>query len=347
MRFRRRGGDPQDQARRGDHAGEPVVRLVLRDVSGRGRDTDDERAVRPCACPTRPASAIDRSTTPPTSTAARAQQRRGRHGHQRRPDERVPDSAATEPGDACRRRTRVHREQYAGRAWGITTPGRSRTTGPTRTSYVLHDQLFEPVASWSLPDHNYLVSAWSALCSTPTEPSSCTNNIVGPYAPPPDATLRQPSRRDRYRSGVLGVDRYHLPAPHPPRELGVLRRDRQQPDCEDGAATCPLKAQSYKTPGIWNPLPIFTDVQQDHQLPTSVRPPRSAGDDGHPPGGVVDDPQPDQLRAPTRKRAPRPGLGDEPDQHIMRSPDWKSTAIFLSWDDWGGFYDHVDRPRRR
>ncbi len=27
----------------------------------------------------------------------------------------------------------------------------------------------------------------------------------------------------------------------------------------------------------------------------------------------------------------------------MRSPDWSSTAIFLAWDDWGGFYDHVSR----
>src|SRR5437870_1892306 len=39
-----------------------------------------------------------------------------------------------------------------------------------------------------------------------------------------------------------------------------------QPDCEDDAATCPPKAQSSKTPGIWNPLPTFTDVQDDHQL---------------------------------------------------------------------------------
>lgn len=30
---------------------------------------------------------------------------------------------------------------------------------------------------------------------------------------------------------------------------------------------------------------------------------------------------------------------------IMSGPDWKSTAIFLSWDDWGGFYDHVKPPR--
>jgi phospholipase C len=28
----------------------------------------------------------------------------------------------------------------------------------------------------------------------------------------------------------------------------------------------------------------------------------------------------------------------------MRGPDWDSTAIFLAWDDWGGFYDHVAPP---
>lgn len=26
---------------------------------------------------------------------------------------------------------------------------------------------------------------------------------------------------------------------------------------------------------------------------------------------------------------------------IMQGPDWKSTAIFITWDDFGGFYDHV------
>jgi phospholipase C len=28
----------------------------------------------------------------------------------------------------------------------------------------------------------------------------------------------------------------------------------------------------------------------------------------------------------------------------MESPDWPSTAIFLAWDDWGGFYDNVVPP---
>ncbi len=30
---------------------------------------------------------------------------------------------------------------------------------------------------------------------------------------------------------------------------------------------------------------------------------------------------------------------------IMRSPFWKNTVIFLTWDDPGGFYDHVAPPR--
>lgn len=30
---------------------------------------------------------------------------------------------------------------------------------------------------------------------------------------------------------------------------------------------------------------------------------------------------------------------------IMQGPDWPSTAIFITWDDFGGFYDHVAPPK--
>jgi phospholipase C len=30
---------------------------------------------------------------------------------------------------------------------------------------------------------------------------------------------------------------------------------------------------------------------------------------------------------------------------VMRSPFWKDTAIFITWDDYGGFYDHVPPPQ--
>jgi phospholipase C len=30
---------------------------------------------------------------------------------------------------------------------------------------------------------------------------------------------------------------------------------------------------------------------------------------------------------------------------VMQGRDWKSTAMFLTWDDFGGFYDHVPPPQ--
>jgi phospholipase C len=29
---------------------------------------------------------------------------------------------------------------------------------------------------------------------------------------------------------------------------------------------------------------------------------------------------------------------------LMHGPQWESTAVFATWDEWGGFYDHVDPP---
>ena len=40
-----------------------------------------------------------------------------------------------------------------------------------------------------------------------------------------------------------------------------------EPDCDnDAAMSCAPVGQSARTPGIWNPLPYFTDVQQDDQV---------------------------------------------------------------------------------
>jgi phospholipase C len=120
-----------------------------------------------------------------------------------------------------------------------------------------------------------------------------------------------------------------------------------QPDCEnDSAMTCAPVPQNFQTPGIWNPLPLFGDVQQDYQLHniqplvsylkaarTGTLPAvswivPSADDSEHPPASVH------------RGQAYVTALVNA----AMESPDWDSTAIFLSWDDWGGFYDGVVPP---
>ena len=120
-----------------------------------------------------------------------------------------------------------------------------------------------------------------------------------------------------------------------------------EPDCEnDSAMTCAPVQQGPTTPGIWNPLPSFTDVAQDGQLGNiqTLSNFFTAAKNGHAAGGLLDRPQRQGVRAPAgagqRRQTYVTGLVNA----IMQSPDWSSTAIFLSWDDWGGFYDHVVPP---
>ncbi len=211
--------------------------------------------------------------------------------------------------------------------------------------YVLNDHLFEPVTSWSLPAHNYLVSGWSASCSTPSA-SSCKNNIGFPFLPAGmDRHVNQALATGTTDAYSSWTDITYLLHTHK-ISWGYYIENGSQPDCEDDAATCPPKAQSYKTPGIWNPLPIFTDVQQDHQV-GNVRPTSaffSAAKMGTLP--AVSWVTPSQVNSEHPPASVHEGQAWVTNlvNSVMQGPDWNSTAIFVSWDDWGGFYDHVAPP---
>ena len=121
-----------------------------------------------------------------------------------------------------------------------------------------------------------------------------------------------------------------------------------QPDCDDDSAVaCPPVAQSYLTPGIWNPLPIFEDIQKDHQL-RNIQPLQQllhSGQEGRASPAVM-------WVTPSQADSEHPpGSVHQGQAYVtavinaaMKSPDWDSTAIFLQWDDWGGFYDNVVPP---
>ncbi len=215
--------------------------------------------------------------------------------------------------------------------------------------FVLQDHMFSPVDSWSLPAHLYQVSEWSAHCANALDAYSCHS---APNSPNPDV-----ARKGRLVHERLGNpnDRALVYAwtdmTYLLHKNGVSWRyyvDKgTEPDCEDDAAmTCAPVAQGPRTPGIWNPLPSFTDVWQDGQrndiqslsgffsaakhstLPAVswIVPDQRVSE--HPPGRV------------SIGQTYVTGLVNA----IMHSRDWKSTAIFISWDDWGGFYDHVVPP---
>src|SRR6185312_11157156 len=169
-------------------------------------------------------------------------------------------------------------------------------------NYVLQDHMFEPNASWSLPQHLYMLSAWT------------------------DITWLLHQQNVSW---------------------GYYVFQGTEPDCEnDAAMTCAPVQQGPTTPGIWNPLRSFTDVTQDGQLGNiqSLSSFFTAAKNGTlpavswiNPNGMVSEHPPALVSAGQTYVT---GLINA----LMQSHDWDSTAVFLSWDDWGGFYDHVVSP---
>ena len=211
-------------------------------------------------------------------------------------------------------------------------------------NFVLQDAMFQVNDSWSAPAHLFMVSGWSARCSS-TDAFSCVDDDGLDFAVI-DAV-----------DGGLGI------APGPNlfgwadvtyllHQAGVSWKyylgEGAEPDCDDGEMTCPPIPLAGDTVSVWNPLPGFVTVAQDGELGNVV-------DDGadafvkdalggtlpnvswvipaiqvseHIPSGVAEG----QAYVTTLINA------------VMEGPDWASTAIFLAWDDWGGFYDHVLPP---
>jgi phospholipase C len=208
--------------------------------------------------------------------------------------------------------------------------------------FVLQDHMFEPVSSWSLPQHNYLVSGWSAYCTNPLEPSSCKPRAGDPPEPNPISQLSPSDQTEVYSwtDGTYLLARAGV-------SWGYYVAKGTEPDCEvDAQMTCAPVSQGPQTPSIWNPLPHFTDVHQDGQLGNiqSLNGFFAAARSGSlpavswvVPSGCCSEHPPALV---SRGETYVTGLINA----VMSSPDWSSTAIFLTWDDWGGFYDHVVPP---
>jgi phospholipase C len=238
--------------------------------------------------------------------------------------------------------------------------------------FALQDHMFEPNASWSLPEHLFLVSEWSAKCADANDPESCVNELQNPPRPTvgrrtaakPRASAKPAASAKPRAAAKPRASASSLPDPATTSLYAwtdltwLLNKSRvswkyyvadgTEPDCEDDSEqTCVQKPQNAGTPGIWNPLPWFTTVRQDGQLgniqdldhfsadaksgqlpAVSWIVPDSANSE-HPPSSVG------------AGQAYVTGLINA----IMQGPDWGSTAIFLTWDDWGGFYDHVVPPQ--
>ena len=207
-------------------------------------------------------------------------------------------------------------------------------------NFVLQDHMFQSNSSWSLPAHLFLVSGWSARCTKKGDPMSCQPAVQAPGAPP--GTSENPNGKPpdyAWTDLTWLLHRYHV-------GWGYYVAKGHEPDCTNSRMFCAPVPQNSKTTGIVNPLPWFSDVHEDHQL-SNLRPltsfERAAKAGKLPAVSWVAPTQSVSEHPPaliTKGQAYVTGLINM----IMHGPDWKSTAIFLAWDDWGGFYDHVQPP---
>ncbi len=201
--------------------------------------------------------------------------------------------------------------------------------------FVLQDHMFAPADSWTLPAHLFLVSAWSARCEDPRDPMSCTSNL--------ELAEEAQLQRDRVDRPIWAWT-----------DITYLLHEQGVPWAyyvgDDTCLSDPCsKDGDRKTVAQQNPLPWFTTVRQTGQLgniKTHSEYFRAAREGTLPAVSWV---------MPYSGAGEHPGSGEpiwKGMRHVtrvinaaMRGPDWSSTAIFLTWDDWGGFYDHVPPPR--
>jgi len=207
--------------------------------------------------------------------------------------------------------------------------------------FRLHDMMFPGARSYSLPSHLQLTSEWSAQCTDNTKASTCTTNLA--------PTL--PTKQYPWVSLFQLLDtksvswRYYT-------DVGT------EPDCDgdpdDTCAPAPLtgtgSGYADEVSYFWNPAPMFTYVKaqgkaylQKHVVTTNqflldIK-------NGNLPQVSWAVPQQDFSEHPPFGVTLGMNYVTSIINAVMESPTyWSNTVIFLSWDDWGGFYDHVAPP---
>jgi uncharacterized protein (TIGR03437 family) len=183
--------------------------------------------------------------------------------------------------------------------------------------YVLQDRLFESVLSYSLPAHLYMLAAQSG-------------GYVG-FVPIPQS-YSFPEITELLQSGRIDWRYYVNRGP--------------TPGAGDGEAGETVEADET-TYSFWNPLPAFPLVANDPNQFGRLTNAAQFFTDAR--NGTL--PQVSWV-IPNYQQSEHPSATVNDGMNyvttlinaVMQGPEWPTTAIFVAWDDWGGFYDHVMPP---
>lgn len=196
---------------------------------------------------------------------------------------------------------------------------------------TLADNHFAADTSWSTMAHLYLVSGWSASCTIQGDPMSCTSsNDVNPNANPDYAW----------------TDITWLLHQHGISWAYYIARNALMPPNDGGDGEAQGETPDIKGLSMWNPLPGFDDVRIDGES-NNIQPVANFHTQAL--SGTL--PAVSWL-IPPYNQSDHPSVSVANGQSwvkwqigaIESGPDAQSTIILLTWDEWGGFYDHVVPP---
>ena len=228
---------------------------------------------------------------------------------------------------------------------GYHTGRRSRTTGPTRAvrapgPHVRAERLLEPPRP---PVHGLrMVGA----LHTPRRPDQLRQRGPESGHPPTSCAGRRPQPGG---SDYAWTDLTYL-LHKQGVSWGYYVFNGTEPDCDDDAAmSCAPHAPGGQDTRDLEPTAVLRHRpagRSARQHPVADRL-LHGSQGGHAAGGVLDRPRTDAYRASASLITAGQTYVTSLINAVMRSPEWDSTAIFLTWDDWGGFYDHVSAAAGR
>jgi phospholipase C len=191
-------------------------------------------------------------------------------------------------------------------------------------TFVLQDHMFAGVGSYGGPAHLQLLSGWSAVCAN-GKPSSCQNSLLQQ-----EVSARIDAWTDitylLFKAGVSWGYYNFEPI--------------------NGPSFCGETLAHVFTPLMWNPLPCFETVAQDGQLGniqniTNFYAQAAAGTlpsvSWVAPNWLNSEHQSAKI---TDGQAFVTGVVNA----VMQGPQWSNCAIFITYADWGGYYDHEPPP---
>jgi len=219
------------------------------------------------------------------------------------------------------------------RAYAYVKPSQTRPYFAMAQQYAFADRMFQSNEGPSFPAHLYIVAGTSAprrgsdlrIAENPRTPRGGTT--AGCDSPEGTlVALIEPNGREHWH-GFPCIDR--------PSIFGLL----------DKKHLSWRYYQAHAGSGLWNAPDALTQVRYGPRYATNVV---------YPPSRFLSDVRARTLAAvtfvtPTAANSDHAQITERSGPSwvasvvnaIGTSPYWKNTAIFVTWDDWGGWYDHV------